>query len=334
MGLSTHKMKLYRRPNRKSYYTRYRENGRIVQLCLHTESKREAEHRLAGLAYSRLPSSIRTVATRPETMLSDVWRMYLRTDSGKVLKKSSLEEKFAKWDTFTKWVKVKTVEQITPDVAARYLASVAERTSPQNANYTKGALSSIWRSVFPAMTNPWTATPPMPVIGADKYRSFTDDEMSRILAALSGDMRRLTEVGLYTGLRLKDAVHLHSAQIVDGRIELIPAKTHRSGRIIRIPIHPKLKWLHAVTGQIFPDLAAEYDREDTKLSRIFCTVLKKLGITGGKVGFHSLRVTFVTRCEQAGINRALVQGMVGHSTAGQTAHYSEATATDEQISKL
>jgi integrase len=66
----------------------------------------------------------------------------------------------------------------------------------------------------------------------------------------------------------------------------------------------------------------------------FRRILDAAKITGGKTGYHSLRTTFVTRCETAGIPRPLIQSMVGHSAGQMTGHYSEAIATSEMLSRI
>ena len=45
-------------------------------------------------------------------------------------------------------------------------------------------------------------------------------------------------------------------------------------------------------------------------------------------GFHSLRHTFVSRCVAAGVDRAVVQALVGHSTARMTEHYTHLKDAD------
>ena len=43
----------------------------------------------------------------------------------------------------------------------------------------------------------------------------------------------------------------------------------------------------------------------------------------GKASFHSLRATFITRCEEHGIPRQVLQGIVGHKSPMMTELYSQ-----------
>ena len=42
-----------------------------------------------------------------------------------------------------------------------------------------------------------------------------------------------------------------------------------------------------------------------------------------KASFHSLRSTFITNCEERGISRSAIQGIVGHGSPHMTERYSE-----------
>jgi integrase len=120
----------------------------------------------------------------------------------------------------------------------------------------------------------------------------------------------------------------------DGYISLVPAKTHRKGRMVRIPIHSSIAKLFSRNGQLFPYLSSRYAKDRGSLSREFRAILDDAGIPKDGTGFHSLRATFITSLEQAGVDRSLVQGMVGHTSPMQTAHYSRVVATQAQIERL
>jgi integrase len=81
-------------------------------------------------------------------------------------------------------------------------------------------------------------------------------------------------------------------------------------------------------------ILASYRLQRATVVHQFRRILDAAGIAGGKTGYHSLRTTFVTRCESAGIPRPLIQSMVGHSAGQMTGHYSEAVATQDQIAMI
>ena len=61
---------------------------------------------------------------------------------------------------------------------------------------------------------------------------------------------------------------------------------------------------------------------------------KVLDTKDGKASFHSLRATFITRCEEAGIPRSAIRGMVGHVSDVTTDNYSQDKVTPRLILNL
>lgn len=173
-------------------------------------------------------------------------------------------------------------------------------------------------------------------------RELTVDELARVCAAVEGEMRTLFAVGIYTGLRLGDAARLDwgNVDLMRGMIALIPRKTakHAHGKRTVIPIHPTLAGMLADTppdertGYVMPSLAAMHERDSSMLTNRVKAVFEGCGIattttdekTGRAmvdVGFHSLRHTFVSLSANAGTPLAVVQAIVGHSSAAMTRHY-------------
>ena len=154
-------------------------------------------------------------------------------------------------------------------------------------------------------------------------------------------MRILFAIGIYTGLRLGDCATLKwgNVDLVRRFISLIPAKTARHGTRVKIPIHPVLSAMLCETpedkrtGEIIPETAQKYRSTNgvalcVEIRNIFesCGIQTLVKDPGKKrysteVGFHSLRHTFVSLAANAGAPFALVQSIVGHSTAEMTRHY-------------
>ena len=173
-------------------------------------------------------------------------------------------------------------------------------------------------------------------------RELTVDELARVCSTVQGEMRLLFAVGIYTGLRLGDAARLEwgSVDLTRGMIAVIPRKTarHAHGKRTVIPIHPTLAGMLAETptdgrtGYVMPETAATYERDSAALTNRIKAVFEGCGIatttTDEKtkremvdVGFHSLRHTFVSLSANAGTPLAVVQAIVGHSSAAMTRHY-------------
>ena len=127
--------------------------------------------------------------------------------------------------------------------------------------------------------------------------------------------------------------------LIRRHIALIPRKTARkTGRTVIIPIHANLlKMLlefpqAARVGYVMPQCAEMYLKQASELSERFIRVFKAAGIETAAdgadghrkralVSFHSLRHTFVSLAANAGVPFAVVQSIVGHSTAEMTRHY-------------
>ena len=126
-------------------------------------------------------------------------------------------------------------------------------------------------------------------------------------------------------------------------ITIVPGKTARFGRAVYIPIHPQL-WEHLCQlprpeDDKTPILSQwqRYARYKGKRGNYFAELLADLGITNtadGKASFHSLRASFITRCDEAGINRRATKGIAGQTADSITDLYSHDKETAKQILNL
>lgn len=207
--------------------------------------------------------------------------------------------------------------------------------SPNTYNKYLGGYMLVWKAVLPIMkgtANPWAALPRRK-LDTNVRRVFTDEEIARVFEVAKGEERALFAIGLYTGLRLGDAVRLSWDDIRDGAVFI---KTAKTGASVAIPLHPclqrELERLGDKEGYVCPSLHARYEAAGrasvvASFARLFarCGIETSrkvgIGIARPVCGFHSLRHTFVSKCISAGIDRAIVQAIVGHSSAAMTEHY-------------
>ena len=187
--------------------------------------------------------------------------------------------------------------------------------------------------------NPWDGVQKKQVQHIS-HRAMTLDEIKAVRSQCTGEMKKLFDVGLYTGQRLGDCALLKWDQIdfVKNVISVVPRKTARkTGKMVVIPIHKTLlKTLLETPSQmrfgfVLPDCARMYQADGASLSRRFGRACKKAGIDtleagqGGKnrnrVGFHSLRYTFVSTALNQGVSIAVIQAITGHSTVKMALHY-------------
>lgn len=170
---------------------------------------------------------------------------------------------------------------------------------------------------------------------------LTVEQMGKVFATADGDLRVLFALGAYTGLRLGDCC-LMRWEAFDWQAGIIcttPRKTAKHGTQVKLPLHPALaRILEALpgdksSGYVLPTIADKYLRDKSAPSKLVQRVFKACGFDttspsereGGRaridIGFHSLRHTFVSMLGNAGASLALVQAMVGHTSAAMTEHY-------------
>jgi integrase len=196
--------------------------------------------------------------------------------------------------------------------------------------------------------------------------NFQDAEFEAILAAApSVEWRGVILAAAFTGLRLGDAARLswQSVDLEGKKITLIPSKTKKKKREVRIPIHPDLlAFLLAApvaddspAAPVFPTLAKKEVNGGSGLSDTFTGIMAAAGVDRGKPsrvieegqdkgagritwekGFHSFRHTFTSWLRNAGVSEEDRMALTGHSTRESHQIYSHADekAGQDAIAKL
>jgi integrase len=240
---------------------------------------------------------------------------------------------------------VKELRQVTPETAKDFARHLGETLSGNSFNKYMTLFRRVWKVLYieaRLTCNPWDKDEIRPKQeAAHSRRELTLEELAAVCAPLSGEMRSLFAVGLYTGLRLGDAVRLDwgDVDIARGVLSVVPHKPARkaAGKRVLRPIHKTLAGILEETPaparrcKVMPELAAQYDASTADLSKKIQAVFARCGIEtasksgGGRaavnVGFHSLRHTFVSLSANAGTPLAVVQAIVGHSNPAMTRHY-------------
>lgn len=289
----------------------------------------------------------------PPLRLDRAWDAYEmaqnRPDSGEL----TLGDYRRHWATFVKWMsenhpEVLAVRDVTEEIAAEYAAHLVKRgLSANRFNKIVGFLKLFFRVVrVPARlaSNPWEHIQRKTGVSQGR-REMTVDELRTVIGSATGELRLLFGVGIYTGLRLKDAATLQWGEVdlQRGVIRRIPSKTaRRKPQPVLIPIHPVLGDMLAETptksrkGDVLPETAAMYRTQREALSRKIQNHFQACEIdtfepgtgqgTGKRavvrVSFHSLRHSFVSLCREANAPLSVVEAIVGHSNPAMTRHYS------------
>lgn len=258
------------------------------------------------------------------------------------------------WRRFALWCETKQLtwfHQIQESDCEAYGTDLwNSHVSPSTFN----AHLKLLRSIFGTLElgagltcNPWRHLQTKALLRTEGRRNLTDDELSTVLHKAEGSMRLLMVVGIFTALRLGDAVGLRWKDIDFNRgvVSVVPMKTSRTGKRIEVPLLPPLRRLlesARLKGSgdlVFPVEAELHDRGELtkRIQRLFEGCGLQTTETPGhkhrrravvRVGFHSLRHSFVTMCAKAGTPQPIVQNLVGHSSPAMTAHYTHLDADD------
>ena len=200
---------------------------------------------------------------------------------------------------------------------------------------------AIWKGALPATE---------PAKRHEFYRRLSIDEVRRVVAHLarrataadpvSQALADMVTIGFYTGLRLSDVAELETAEVSpDGHfLHLQPNKVrHSKPRLLVIPlIHGARACVQrrrsslyigignqtgdAVRRFLFPELAG------TRPSRLICAAFRACGVRrqeNGRASFHSLRATFISMMDEAGIPPYITDAITGHAGGGMHARYTQ-----------
>lgn len=234
------------------------------------------------------------------------------------------------------------MDEVTPEIAFDYLAKKCpDPVNGKNFNNIKSALNIVFRLTLldSGMDESPFARIPNRKNSSNHQRPFTEKEFIRIYTNAPEPWKSAALIAWFTGLRQKDVFSLRWDCIADDVLTVLPAKTARFGRAVRIPIHPQLaaalKQLPHVDERVLG--AWEYNPASITFRRAFGALLRRLKIgdtADGFVAFNSLRDSFVTRCDAAGIPRHAVRGLVGHVSDDQTDLYSHDLTTARLVQQL
>jgi integrase len=287
----------------------------------------------------------------PPLSIGRAWSEYLaspnRPDSGA----STLRQYEFQWQAFADWMKEKhadapTLRDVTKEIAEEYASSMNHgRFSASTYNKHLNLLTLVFRVVkhkAKLTGNPWEEIQRKRMV-TNSRREMTIDELRKVCQAVTGELRTLLALGIYSGLRLGDCCTLRWGEVdlPRGMIRRIPNKTaRRNPKPVIVPIHPILRDMLSETPPdkraeyVLPEIAALYNHRTDMVTDMVQKHFKACGITlhrpgtgtDGKravieVGFHSLRHTFVSLCRESNAPLAVVESIVGHSNPAMTRYY-------------
>ena len=309
------------------------------------KAARMHQRAIARIRQLEVAAGIRSVEELPLpiTRQKRVRRLLLTDALAAAAKYKSLGETTEKrFRAFVKAVGLKYMDEVTPEIAFEYLCSKCPDTSSgKNFNNIKSALNAVFRLTLldSGMNESPFGKIPNRSLASVHQRPFTEDEFIRIYQAAAEPWKTASLIAWFTGLRQKDVFTLRWENISGDVLTILPAKTARFGRAVQIPIHPQLEEaLRSVPRCGDRVLGAwEYNPESITFRRGFGKLLQGLGIQDnihGKVCFNSLRDSFVTRCDAAGVPRHAIRGIVGHTEDDTTDLYSHDLTSARKVQEL
>lgn len=168
---------------------------------------------------------------------------------------------------------------------------------------------------------------------SEHYRRLTTGEMKRLVKVARNcapEIADLILIGYWTGLRLSDVTELEASEIKLSKRQLIivPNKVHsRKPNTLIIPLVGdaetiiRSRYPHAAKKRyLFPEGCRK------RISRKIVAVFRKAKISKigtGRASSHSLRATFISLMDEAGIQPYITDAITGHAPGGMHARYTQ-----------
>lgn len=275
----------------------------------------------------------RVFAGEPVTVLSAQAEAHL-TEIASSIRRTTLASKRKALQAFRDWLGTDMeVTAVTRKVAGRYLTdSLMKRQRAAKTTKTElSHISSCWnwmlaRGVVEA--NPWLrmgSSLPTNRRGTEApRRPWTDAEVLQLIknTPTEDPLWSLSALALYTGARIEELCSLKVADVVGNVLRIREGKS--SAAVRDVPVHSTIAQLvqrlvkTASDGWLIPGLltGGRDARRSAGASKRFGYHLRRgLKLTDTALTFHSLRHSFVNRCEVAGVPLTTTALIVGHAGA-------------------
>ncbi|EEW0004041.1 site-specific integrase [Escherichia coli] len=245
------------------------------------------------------------------------------------------------------------LRDINRTIVTGWLDKLKTERAPQTIQNYISALAQIWdlarnRYHDAPQDNPWRGHALEAKSSKVSYEVFAPGELAKVYALLDDEMKAVTAIGAYSGMRINEICTLRESSIktMEGILcfEITEGKTKSAARIV--PVHSKiiplvkslLKTTHS--GFLFYH-ASITDRADGKRStwhtQQFTRAKRKaLGEPAAeRKVFHSLRHAFVQQLDRAQVPEDRIALLVGHERGSTESFktYSKNAASPIEIGK-
>jgi integrase len=151
-----------------------------------------------------------------------------------------------------------------------------------------------------------------------KDRDLTKEESQCVLAACSGDIKNMSLLALGTGMRASEILSLDRDR-TDLKNAVVTLVDTKNGDRRTIPLPPEivtmLKNRPIPLHEWFPGWTL------SRLMKAFRRAVKRAGLVGTGITFHTLRHTFASHAVMSGIDLWTVAKLLGHKNIRQTQRY-------------
>ncbi len=245
------------------------------------------------------------------------------------------------------------LRDINRTIVTGWLDKLKTERAPQTIQNYISALAQIWdlarnRYHDAPQDNPWRGHALEAKSSKVSYEVFAPGELAKVYTLLDDEMKAVTAIGAYSGMRINEICTLRESSIktIEGVLcfEITGGKTKSAARIV--PVHSKLiplvKSLLKTTHSGFLFYHASItDRADGKRStwhtQQFTRAKRKaLGeLAAERKVFHSLRHAFVQQLDRAQVPEDRIALLVGHERGSTESFktYSKNAASPLEISK-
>lgn len=342
------------------YYYRRMEGGKIFCRSCKTKDRDEAERAAAQFSTgSELPKEVRLAAIqeflKPKTgdpTFAEAFKMFRSHPKNINMKPATIGFLYGHWRCLDRWLHgfhkkgsrmncsgrhpdATRLGQITQKTASEFVEWAKTNAAPNTVNKYIATYRRVWNAVG-SEKNPWRdfaklSQPPR------QRRALTQVEIDKLIESADGEVKVIFAIGAYTGLRMSDCASVRWENFENGLsvLRLRPHKTKdSSGVMVSLPVHHVLKGILAKARVKKSGFVTPYYAKAPrwKLSDDVLAVFAKCGLAESAkakgyskrtpvVGFHSLRVSFVTAMCEAGAPLAMVKSIVGHVSEEITQMY-------------
>ena len=243
------------------------------------------------------------------------------------------------WRRFARSVTVEYMDQLTPQIVHGYLGQYEHGKTYNQRRWAIGRICALTRMESGLDQSPVSMIPSRRN-DSRHQRPITEQEFIRLYQAAPEPWHTAVLIAWHTGLRERDVAALRWDQIRDGTILTTPGKTARFGRSVQIPVHPQLAAALDELPRVSDFVLGAWLKSGQVQSqhrRQFALILESVKVASnqdGIVNFNSLRDSFVSRLDAAGIPRHAIRGMVGHTSDQMTDLYSHDLTTARRILDL